>query len=215
MRARGREINLHLQCFQLEKRHRFICEIANSRCLMWFMPTNKVVWTLILLHLFHNGERKQERSWIILGLQDPFHPGMWKSHFPLPGFVGLSGKAGYHPDHACSSSVMYAARPLRLERNQGGVKHFSRKGNDAKSLCPPPPRFPCLQGVVLRLSTERSLVFQPGEKFGKLLNWSTGPYPLNRHFLSAHNWPGMLLLDESELLSIFWNLGRKHPLKSI
>lgn len=138
MRARGREINLHLQCFQLEKRHRFICEIANSRCLMWFMPTNKVVWTLILLHLFHNGERKQERSWIILGLQDPFHPGMWKSHFPLPGLVGLSGKAGYHPDHACSSSVMYAARPLRLERNQGGVKHFSQKGNDAKSLCSPP-----------------------------------------------------------------------------
>lgn len=36
--------------------------------------------------------------------------------------------------------------------------------------------------------------------------------PLARQFPSAYYWPGVLLFDEPELLSLFWNLGRKHPL---
>lgn len=133
MRARSSEMKLNLQCFRLGKRHWFIPEIANSRCLVWLMPTNKVVWALILFHLFHNRERKQERLWIILELQDPFHPGMWKSHFPLTDLVisrrwwGFLGRQVtpqmWILSHLLRSMLM---KLPRLERRQGGAKHCSQ-----------------------------------------------------------------------------------------
>lgn len=108
--------------------------------------------------------------------------------------------------------MISAVRRLRLERSQEMLSISLKRVIMQNPSAPP---LLCVRGVVPRLSTDRSLVSQPGEKFWKLLSWRNGPHPLTRHFLSAHYWPGMLLLDESQFLSTFWNLGRKHPLKSI
>lgn len=110
--------------------HRSIREIANSRCLVWFMPANKVVWALILFHLFHNRERKQERSWIILERQDLFS--LQNVEIPISlhclGDLGFMGRqvTTWIWTHVCSSAMIYPVRLLRLERNQGRVRHCSQ-----------------------------------------------------------------------------------------
>lgn len=63
--------------------------------------------------------------------------------------------------------------------------------------------------------------YQPDQKSGEEQScWRTGAertigseHPLDRHFLSACYLPGIVLFDEAELMSLFWNLGREKSIK--
>lgn len=101
----------------------------------------KLFGALILFHLFPNRERKQERLWIILELQDPCHPGMWKSHFPLTDLTISQGSWSFLgrcviPQIWTLSHLLWSVlvKLARFERGQWGVKHFSQEGHNRKIL---------------------------------------------------------------------------------
>ena len=106
------------------------------------MATHKALWALILFHLFHNRERKQESLWIILELQHPFHPGMWKSHFPLTDLViswrwrGSFLRREVTPQPWALSHLLWSTlvKLSGLERSQGGVVMSLGRDTTAKSF---------------------------------------------------------------------------------